>query len=241
MTSTDTTIDEFDGRKTPAPIDMIRLSYSHHEDYYDDGDDGPQFWYVSADIYDLDGRGRLEHVGDFEFVRFDPYETPHAFDILDGHDSDLGQMAATLLDLGAGGYREDLEEFTEPIYSGMLILNRAKLEKPWQGFGLGVLLTGRAIRKLSPGCRGTACYPAPIKGGPTDPDDKETRPLAIATLGEVWEQLGFEHYRDGVFVLNLGTATLEEQLQSLAGRVDKIPQPTEDDYLDAIDAAEDVK
>ncbi|MEV7471988.1 hypothetical protein AB0O20_36760 [Streptomyces kronopolitis] len=232
---------EFDGRRTPAPIDMIRLSYSHHEDYYDDGDDGPQFWNVSADIYDLEGRGQLEHVGDFEFVRFDPYETRDLFGVLDGHDGDLGLMAETLLDPGSGNYREDLEEFTEPIYSGMLILNRAKLEKPWQGFGLGVLLTARAIRKLSPGCRGIACFPAPISGGPTNPDDKETRPLAIATLGEVWEQIGFEHYRDGVFVLNLGTVTLEEQITALGSRVAKIPQISEDEYLDAIDAAEEAE
>jgi GNAT superfamily N-acetyltransferase len=238
MTTTDAT-DEFESRTTtPAPIDMIRLSYSHHEDYYDDGDDGPQFWHVSADIYDLEGRGQLEHVGDFEFVRINPYEISDLFGVLDGHDGDLGLMAETLLNPATGDYRDDLEELTEPIHSSMLILNRAQLEKPWQGFGLGVLLTARAIRKLRPDCRGIACFPAPITGGPTDPDDKETRPLAIATLGKVWEQIGFEHYRDGVFVLNLGTVTLDEAIQALASRAAKVPQPNEDAYLDAVDAAE---
>lgn len=29
-------------------------------------------WHVAADMYGLEGRGKLEHVGDFEFLRSDP-------------------------------------------------------------------------------------------------------------------------------------------------------------------------
>ncbi|MEU5598464.1 hypothetical protein [Streptomyces sp. NPDC020298] len=41
-----------------------------------------------------------------------------------------------------------------------------------------------------------------------------------------------------MFVLNLGTVTLEEQITALGRRVAKIPQISEDECLDAIDAAE---
>ncbi|MBT2508551.1 hypothetical protein J7I98_22205 [Streptomyces sp. ISL-98] len=232
MTSTEAAA-EPGARTTPAPLSMIRLTYTHHEDWYSDGDDGPSFWNVSADVYDHEGRGTIEHVGDFEFVRIDPFETRDMFGVLDGHDGDLGLMAETLLDPSTGEFQDDLDEFTEPIYSSMLILTNARLERSWQGFGLGVLLTARAIDKLSPGCRGIACFPAPINGGPSDPDNKETRPLAIATLGKVWEKIGFRHYRNGVFVLDLGTITLGEAIKDLTDSVSKVPQANEDDYIDA--------
>ncbi|OEJ23206.1 hypothetical protein AS594_00415 [Streptomyces agglomeratus] len=223
-------------RTMPAPLNMMRLTYTHHEDWYSTPDDGPSFWNVTADIYDHEGRGALEHVGDFQFVRIDPFRTRDMCGVLDGHDGDLGMMAETLLDPSTGHFRDDLDEFTEPIYSSMLILTHARLEKPWQGFGLGALLTARAIDRLSPDCRGTACFPAPINGGPSDPDDQETRPLAIATLAKVWEKIGFRHYRDGVFVVDLGSVTLGEAITALTDSVSKLPQTNEDDYLDAIDA-----
>lgn len=48
--------------------------------------------------------------------------------------------------------------------------------------------------------------------------------LAVATLGEVWAQMGFEHFRDGVYVLDLNLVALDNALQELRGRFDQYRQ-----------------
>jgi hypothetical protein len=37
----------------------------------------------------------------------------------------------------------------------------------------------------------------------------------------VWSQLGFEHFRDGVYVLDLGTITLDEAVEQLRERISR--------------------
>ena len=54
-----------------------------------------------------------------------------------------------------------------------------------------------------------------------DPEDEQTpegqaaRRKAITALGRTWARLGFEHFRDGVHVLDLGLVTFEEKLRGL--------------------------
>ena len=88
----------------------------------------------------------------------------------------------------------------------------------WRGFGLGALLAGTAIRKLSGGARAAACYPAPLneltEAGPDDQGDADWD-KAVAALQQVWARLGFEHFRDGVHVLDLSLVTLDEKLGQL--------------------------
>jgi len=51
---------------------------------------------------------------------------------------------------------------------------------------------------------------------PTSLEDPVRRQAAVATLSEVWSRLGFEHFRDGVHVLDLNLVTVSESLQRLA-------------------------
>jgi len=37
----------------------------------------------------------------------------------------------------------------------------------------------------------------------------------VATLQQVWARLGFEHFRDGVCILDLSLVTLDEKLRQL--------------------------
>jgi hypothetical protein len=48
-------------------------------------------------------------------------------------------------------------------------------------------------------------------------EDLVEREVAIACLSEVWSQLGFEHFREGVYVLDLDLH-LDESLEQLAQR-----------------------
>lgn len=121
---------------------------------------------------------------------------------------------------GTGELDPALDEHIEPLGSRVLILDSVRLSPQWRGFGLGVLLAGTAIKKLSGGARFAACYPAPLDDNP-DPGTDDTpagsaaHRRAVAALGRAWSRLGFEHFRSGVHVLDLNTVTLDQKLQKL--------------------------
>jgi len=83
----------------------------------------------------------------------DTYETRDPFALLDGQDAELGHVAGTLFNAGDSRLDPDLDEQLEPIGSRILILHSVSLVPEWRGFGLGTLLAGTAIRKLSGGAR----------------------------------------------------------------------------------------
>ena len=93
----------------------------------------------------------------------DAYQTRDPFALLDGQDAELGHVAGTLFDAGDGRLDPDLDEQLEPMGSRILILHSVRLAPEWRGFGLGALLAGTAIMKLSGGVRAAVCYPAPIE------------------------------------------------------------------------------
>jgi hypothetical protein len=208
-------------RLPPADPDDITLTYQHRHHLWDDANTAPETWHVYADIYDDGCTETVEHVADMDIVAVDVYDTRDPFSLLDGEEADLGLVAGTIFNVRSGRLDQELDDLIEPLGSRILILNSVRLARHWRGFGLGVLLAGTAIRKLSGGARAALCYPAPL--GETDEDElsEARRERAIAKLGKVWAQLGFEHFRDGVHVLDLNLVTLEERLEQLhekAGR-----------------------
>jgi hypothetical protein len=142
---------------------------------------------------------------------------------LDGEDADLGLVAEALFAPATGQLALELDELIEPAGSRLLILNSVRLAPEWRGFGLGVLLAGTAMKKLSGGARLAACYPAPLAepGDADGEDDPVARGVAEATLSEVWAQLGFEHFRGGVHVLDLNLVTLDESLERVRKQVEQ--------------------
>ena len=112
----------------------------------------------------------------------------------------------------------ELDEQLEPTRSRILILHSVSLVPEWQGLGLGARLAGTAIRKLSGASSAAVCYPAPLneltESGPDDQGDADWN-KAVAALQQVWARLGFEHFRDGVHVLDLSLVTLDETLGQL--------------------------
>lgn len=166
------------------------------------------------------------HVGDMTIVVIDVYQTHDPFGLLDGEDADLGAIAGTIFDARTGQLDPDLDDLLEPMGDRILILSSVRLTPGWRGFGLGVLLAGTAIKKLSGGVRAAACYPAPIDElNDEEPDSPAAREQAIAALGKVWARLGFEHFRDGVHVLDLSLVTLDESLGRLHKRAEQHHRP----------------
>jgi len=212
------------GRTPPGDPWNITLTYRHQHYWWFSADDAPETWHVSADIDDGSGPHSGSHVGDMDITLVDAYQTRDPFALLDGQDAELGHVAGTLFDAGDGRLDPDLDEQLEPAGSQILILHSVRLAPEWRGFGLGALLAGTAITKLSSGARAAVCYPAPLN------EETDARPdsqgeaewdKAVNALRQVWTTLGFEHFRDGVHVLDLSLVTLDEKLGQLrknAGR-----------------------
>jgi len=198
-------------RTPPDDPPSITLTCQHRHYWWSGADDAPETWHVSADI---DDGG--PHLGDMDITLADACETHDPFALPDGQDAELGHIAGTIFDAGHGRLDPDLDEQLEPIGNQILILHSVRLVPQWQGFGLGTLLAGTAIRKLSGGARAAVCYPAPLseptEAGPDDQGDAD-RDQAVAALQKVWARLGFEHFRDDV--LDLSLVTLDEKLGQL--------------------------
>lgn len=209
-------------RIPPADPWNITLTYRHEHPWWFNPDDAPETWHVCADIHDDSGTHLESHVADMNIVIIDVYDTRDPFSLLDGQDADLGFIAETIFPANTGRLDQDLDDRLEPIGSRILILNSVRLAPGWRGFGLGVLLTGTAIKKLSGGVRAAVCYPAPIDEPDADEtDDPVARAHAITTLSRVWTEVGFEHYRHGVHVLDLRLVTLDEHLERLRKRAEQ--------------------
>jgi hypothetical protein len=215
-------VNDQQARTPPDDPWNITLTYRHDQRWWSGTDEEPESWQVSADVLDDSGTHVESHVGDMNIVLVDACETGDPFALLDGESADLGHIAGTLFDAGTGQLDPDLDEQLEPIGSRILILNSARLTAGWRGFGLGVLLAGTAIKKLSGGVRAAVCYPAPIsEPGDEEQDGPAAREQAIAALSRVWAQLGFEHFRDGVHVIDLSLVTLDESLRRLRERAEQ--------------------
>jgi hypothetical protein len=170
---------------------------------------------VSAEI-DEDGPAEAgSRVGDMNITLVGP-ETSDPFALLDGWDAELGHIASVIFNLEEPGeLSPDLDSRLEVSGVQVLILHDVKLAAPWRGFGLGPLLAGTAIRRLSGGARVAVCYPAPIREPDEGGWDDAAWDQAVAALQRTWGRLGFQHFRNGVFVLDLGLTTLDERLAQL--------------------------
>jgi len=217
-------VDEQRERTPPGDPSSIVLSYRHEHLWWDTADIAPVTWQISADVVDGSEPGDRSHVGDMNITLVDVDETGDPFALLDDQDAELGHVAGTIFDVGSGELDAELDERLEPLGNQVLILHSVRLATEWRGFGLGALLAGTAVKRLSASARAAVCYPAPLND-PADvqaddhPDGIAEQDAewdqAVAALQRVWARLGFEHFRNGVYVLDLSLVTLDERLGPL--------------------------
>jgi GNAT superfamily N-acetyltransferase len=100
----------------------------------------------------------------------------------------------------------------------IVLLDRVWLEPDHRGRGLGPIVAAAALARLGRGCHLAACYPAPFEGAARRPEDQAR---AVVALGRVWSKVGFRHWRDGVWMLDLTAndmhATLAELVAARSG------------------------
>ena len=136
-----------------------------------------------------------------------------AWAALDAMEGDLEHIGSTILNVADGSLLDDLDERIESFDERLLILNSVNLADEWRGFGIGALLAGAALEAMSPGARLAATYPMPL-----DDATGDTRRAAAEKLGKVWAQIGFEPYRNGVWVADFGRVEFTRGLAELRVR-----------------------
>ena len=97
------------------------------------------------------------------------------------------------------------------ILGDVLLCERTWIEPRYRGHKLGLLIKALSISALGRGCGIAVTYPAPFEGNAED----VTRDRAIAALGAHWSELGFEHFKDGVWVLDLSAITFTQRMDAL--------------------------
>jgi hypothetical protein len=140
------------------------------------------------------------------------------YDSLDADSQEL-ETYGCLLDLPSGELHPDLLDRLEFTASeNVVILERARLAPAWRGCGgLGRYLTGRVLPLICP-------TPAVIAGQPFPldiPRDAHGRPdqaalgPAIEHMQRIWESIGFEPYKNDIWIINPSAATHEEAMAQL--------------------------
>ncbi len=81
----------------------------------------------------------------------------------------------------------------------VLVLERVWVAPDHRGNGLGPVIAAAVIDRLGRGCRLAACFPAPFEGDRR----REDRKREIEALGRIWAKVGFQPWRDGVWMLDL--------------------------------------
>ena len=95
----------------------------------------------------------------------------------------------------------------------VLLLDRIRLHPEHRGRGLGPIVAAAVIGRLGRGCHLAACYPAPFEETASQrPGDRER---AVEALGRIWAKVGFRHWRDGVYMLDLRGHDITETLHDL--------------------------
>lgn len=133
------------------------------------------------------------------------------FNLEDGVDiGDLVDHAAgTWVDVDTPSVAPHLVEQAD---GHVLLLDRVWLHGDHRGRGLGPIVGAAVIARLGRGCHLAACFPAPFDDTDLRAEDRDR---AVEALGRVWSKVGFRHWRDGVWMLDLAANDVHSTLVEL--------------------------
>ncbi|MGW4690676.1 hypothetical protein ACWEPM_38170 [Streptomyces sp. NPDC004244] len=200
----------------PADPSLIHLSYHHEHPVFPYGfDETLEVWTVKARIdadvlaedmaaYDDVDQDTLDAVQDIpvgrmSFVRVRMFGPDHPFEAMDSYTGDVCRIGETVLDVASGEWNSAFEEALAHPVGDLLVMDRVILDPAWRGFGLGPVLAGAAIRRLSKDCVAVACEPGSADG--RDLTGDQHREVA-AKLADTWSRIGFKPFADGVHILD---------------------------------------
>ncbi|MGI5405194.1 hypothetical protein ACQEV9_00210 [Streptomyces chartreusis] len=214
----------------PGDPARLHLHYGHgHPAVPYDFEDTLESWYVEV-TYGLAGDEEWDDeddrdsqapapgtkVGHLILWRLRDYTGDNRWEAADAESGDLEVIASAVLGRsGYDGYSAAFEKAVTHPVGDLLLLDRVRLDKDWRGFGLGPVLAAEAIRRLSGGCCAVAAYPA--KG--EYPEDREQvtetyRRQAKKKIAALWQSIGFQPFRRGVWLLDTALRQPEELLKA---------------------------
>jgi GNAT superfamily N-acetyltransferase len=207
--------------RLPADPSLISIAYHHeHPVQAYEFEDTLEVWTVTARIdadvlaedmaaySDMDDEAldavQDVTVGRMSFARVRMFGPDHPFEAMDSYTGDVSRIGEVVLDVAAGGWEPVFETALAHPVGDLLVMDRVILEPAWRGFGLGPVLAGAVIRRLSGGC----CAVAAELGIAEWPDNAEDvtdayRARAKEKIGALWESIGFRPFEDGVQLLVL--------------------------------------
>ena len=191
---------------------------------------GLAFEYCLTDRLPLDALALYRHVEQWQITVFREGPTPGesrvdigyaqvlVFNLEPGVDiGDLADRASgTWVDIDIRGTRprspvNRIEEGEPDTH--VLLLDRIWIQPDHRGSGLGPIVAAAVISRLGRGCDLAACYPAPFEETASRrPGDRVS---AVAALGRVWAKVGFRHWRDGVWMVDLRAHDMNATLLDL--------------------------
>lgn len=208
----------------PGDIDALVIDYSSHQNAFDDNDERSlRRWYAEIQCTD-DGGKPVHKVGKVLAYTVDFERMADPFGLLDGESADLGHIAGVLFDSESGELDSELYDQLEAFGEGFLLVDWVRLEPAWRGNGLGPFLAGMVIEHLGGGRRFVALQAAPSErrnaaGEIVKEISGEERATAVAKLGALWSELGFEHFKDEVWVLDLALRAFSDRMQAIRRRL----------------------
>ena len=117
---------------------------------------------------------------------------------LDAVSAELEHLS-TVYDAEIGTWSEDLELAT--FGGAALLVETMELKPGFRGLGLGPAVLAGIVERLGSGCAFAALEPSPFG----ELLDGKSYDEATRALERLWQAVGFEPYRDGVWVVDLGT------------------------------------
>lgn len=244
----------------PGAPARLHLHYGHgHPAVPYDFEDTLESWYVTV-TYGLAGDQEWDdeedgeshapapgtEVGHLILWRLRDYTGDNRWEAADAESGDLEVIASAVLGRsGRDGYSAAFEKaVTQPV-GDLLLLDRVSLDRAWRGFGLGPVLAAEAIRRLSGGCCAVAVYPAMGEY----PEDREQvseayRRQAKKKIAALWQSIGFQPFRRGVWLLDTALRQPEELLRARRAELHELSAafqrsgPLESNPADGMAAAE---
>jgi GNAT superfamily N-acetyltransferase len=173
---------------------------------------GFQRWEMTARVPDAGGDG--SRVGGVSVLEVDLLTCDDPWGALDGSNEDIAHMGGAVFDEMTGQLSEALESRLGRSGSRVLVLDRVELEPAWQGHNVAALLVAETLEWMRLGTRVAVCLPAPLHRGDASPEQYDE---SIRRMQQVWSQVGFQPFRDGVWLLEPGRGPLGEKLSTLRG------------------------
>lgn len=215
----------------PADLSLISLAYHHeHPVQAYEFENTLEVWTVSARIdadvlaEDLAAYSDMDQealdavqdvtVGRMSFVRVRMFGPDHPWKAMDSYTGDVAGIGEVVLDVAAGDWAPGLQATLAQPVGDLLVMDRVILEPGWRGVGLGPVLAGSAIRRLSQGCAAVACEPGSADGRELTADQHRD---AAVKLGQLWQRIGFEPFQDGVHLLDCHLQRTEDLLAEQQG------------------------